>query len=151
VRKPNSIIVLLFTYYLFKKFKTNGSHLYFICIKKKQSLIPSAAVVVVISMGSASQYDSRRHSNMARTRPIFFSYRLFGRFPFNGHDRSDPNSFLCTNGKIWSMFLKYLAKMDLIIMLSKFSAQIGLKPNVLCFIQKFDRSDRSGRVNGKGL
>ena len=29
-------------------------------------------VVVVISMASASQYDSRRHSNMAQTRPNFF-------------------------------------------------------------------------------
>ena len=44
------------------------------------------------------------------------------------------------------MFLKYLAKMDLIQMLSKFSSQIGPKPNVFCSIQQFDRS---GRVNGK--
>jgi hypothetical protein len=26
-----------------------------------------------------------------------------------------PSVFLCINGKIWSMFLKYLAKMDLIL------------------------------------
>jgi hypothetical protein len=44
------------------------------------------------------------------------------------------------------MFLKYLAKMDLILILSKFSGQIGLKPNRLCSIQQFDRS---GPVNGK--
>jgi hypothetical protein len=43
-------------------------------------------------------------------------------------DQSDPNYFLCINGSIWSMFLKYLAKMDLIQMLSKFSGQIGPKP-----------------------
>jgi hypothetical protein len=40
-------------------------------LRKKQFLSPSAAVVV-ISMASASQYDSRRHSNMAQTRPNFF-------------------------------------------------------------------------------
>ena len=44
------------------------------------------------------------------------------------------------------MFLKYLAKMNLILMLSKFSGQIGPKPNVLCSIQQIDRS---GRVNRK--
>jgi hypothetical protein len=45
------------------------------------------------------------------------------------------------------MFLKYyLAKMDLILILSKFSGQIGPRPNVLCSIKQFDRSDR---VNGK--
>jgi hypothetical protein len=33
---------------------------------------------------------------------------------------------------VWSMFLKYLAKMDLILMLSKFSDQIGPKPK--CFV-----------------
>jgi hypothetical protein len=32
--------------------------------------------------------------------------------------------FLCINGKISSMFLKYLAKMDLILILSKFSSQL---------------------------
>ena len=52
------------------------SHLYFICIKKKTIPSPSAAVVVVISMASASQYDSRRHSNMAQTRPNFFILTL---------------------------------------------------------------------------
>jgi hypothetical protein len=44
-----------------------------------------------------------------------------------------PDSFLCINGKIWSMFLKYLAKMDLILMLSKFSGQIGPKPKRFVF------------------
>jgi hypothetical protein len=41
--------------------------------------------------------------------------------------------------------------MDIILMLSKFSDQIGRlqSPNVLCSIQQFDRSDWSGRVNGK--
>jgi hypothetical protein len=43
----------------------------FILRLKKQFLSPSAAVVV-ISMASASQDDSRRHSNMAQTRPNFF-------------------------------------------------------------------------------
>ena len=49
------------------------------------------------------------------------------------------------------MFLKYLATMELnkIIILSKFSDHIGPKPKRLCSIQQFDRSDRSGRVNGK--
>jgi hypothetical protein len=41
-----------------------------------------------------------------------------------------PDSFLCINGKIWSMFLK--AKMDLILMLSKLSGQIGRKPKLFC-------------------
>jgi hypothetical protein len=41
-------------------------------LRKKQFLSPSAAVVVVISMASVSQYDSRRHSNMAQTRPNVF-------------------------------------------------------------------------------
>ena len=41
-------------------------------LRKKQFLSPSAAVVVVISMASASQYDYRRHSNKAQTRPNFF-------------------------------------------------------------------------------
>jgi hypothetical protein len=62
---------------------------------------------------------------------------------------SDPNFCLCINGKIWSMFLKYVGKMDLILILSKFSHQIGLKPKCYVFIQQFDRSYRSGRVNGK--
>ncbi len=44
------------------------------------------------------------------------------------------------------MFLKYLAKMDLI--LSKFSVRHVRRPNVLCFSQQFDRSDR---VNGSAL
>ena len=61
-----------------------------------------------------------------------FCNRFLGRFPFNGLYRSDPNYFLCINGKIWSMFLKYLAKMDLILMLSKFSGQISQKPK--CFV-----------------
>jgi hypothetical protein len=39
-------------------------------LRKKKILNPSAAVVV--AMASASQYDSRRHSNMAQTRPNFF-------------------------------------------------------------------------------
>jgi hypothetical protein len=43
----------------------------FVLRLKKQFLSPSPAVVV-ISMASASQYDSRRHSNMAQTRPNFF-------------------------------------------------------------------------------
>jgi hypothetical protein len=48
-------------------------------------------------------------------------------------DRSDPNFFfLCINGMIWSMFLKYPAKMDLILLLSKISGQIGPKPK--CFV-----------------
>jgi hypothetical protein len=40
------------------------------------------------------------------------------------------------------MFLKYLAKMDLIQILSKLSGQIGPKHkrNVFCSIQKFDSS-----------
>jgi hypothetical protein len=38
------------------------------------------------------------------------------------------------------MFLKYLAKMDLILMLSKFSGQIGPKPKRYCSIQQFDPS-----------
>jgi hypothetical protein len=47
------------------------------------------------------------------------------------------------------MFLKYLAKIDLILILSKYSDQIGLKPKCYVFIQQFDCSHRSGRVNGK--
>ena len=45
------------------------------------------------------------------------------------------------------MFLKYLAKLDLILILFKCSGQIGIRSsNVLCSIQQFDRSDC---VNGK--
>jgi hypothetical protein len=40
------------------------------------------------------------------------------------------------------MFLKYLAKMDLILMLSKFSGHMGPEPKRLCSIQQFDRSNR---------
>jgi hypothetical protein len=43
-------------------------------LRKKQFLSPSAAVI--ISMESASQCDSRRHSNMAQTRPNFFILTL---------------------------------------------------------------------------
>ena len=44
-----------------------------ILLRKKQFLVsPSAAIVVVISMASASQYNSCHHSNMAQTRPNFF-------------------------------------------------------------------------------
>ena len=42
------------------------------------------------------------------------------------------------------MFLKYLAKMHLILILSKFSGQIVGSPNVLCSIQQF-----FGHVIGK--
>ena len=35
--------------------------------------------------------------------------------------------------------------MDLILILSKFSHQIGLKPKCYVFVQQFDRSYRSGR------
>ena len=38
------------------------------------------------------------------------------------------------------MFLKYLVKMDLILMLSKFSGQIGPKPKCFVFHSTFDRS-----------
>jgi hypothetical protein len=48
--------------------------------------------------------------------------------------------------KNWSIFLKNLGKMDIILMLSKFSDQIGY---VLSSIQQFDRSDWLGRVNSK--
>jgi hypothetical protein len=43
-----------------------------------------------------------------------------------------PEFFSLYQWKIWSTFLKYLAKMDLILMLSKFSDQIGPKPK--CFV-----------------
>ena len=46
-----------------------------------------------------------------------------------------------------SMFLKYLAKIDLIP--SKFSDQVGPKPKRFVFHSTFDRSDRSGCVHGK--
>jgi hypothetical protein len=41
-------------------------------LRKKQFLSPLAAVIVVISMASASLYDSRHHSDMAQMRPNFF-------------------------------------------------------------------------------
>jgi hypothetical protein len=58
-----------------------------------------------------------------RTDPISFHTGLctLGHFPFNGLTGQTQIVFLGINGKIWSMFLKYLAKMDLIQMLSKFS------------------------------
>jgi hypothetical protein len=56
-----------------------------------------------------------------------------GRFPFNGLTGQTQIVFLCINGNIWSMFLKYLAKMDLIQMLSKFSGQIGPKSKRFVF------------------
>jgi hypothetical protein len=37
------------------------------------------------------------------------------------------------NGMIWSMFLKYLAKMHLILILSKFAGQIDPKPKRFVF------------------
>jgi hypothetical protein len=49
------------------------------------------------------------------------------------------------------MFLKYLAKMDLTLILSKFSSQIDPKPKRFVFIQQFGRSDLSGRVNESAL
>jgi hypothetical protein len=76
----------------------------------------------------------------------FESCSVLGRFPFNGLTGHTQIVFLCINGKIWPMFLKYLAKMDLIQMLSKFSGQISPKPKCFASIQQFDRS---GRVNGK--
>jgi hypothetical protein len=48
-------------------------------------------------------------------------------------DWSEPNFCLNINGKIWSMFFKYLAKMDLVLILSKFSGQIGPKPKRFVF------------------
>ena len=70
-----SISALIFRFFNFSRL-ANLSVEEAICIlfvlRKKQFLSPSAAVAVVISMASASQYDSRRHSNMAQTRPIFF-------------------------------------------------------------------------------
>ena len=61
------------------------------------------------------------------------TYMMTGALSIQWPDRSDPNFCLCINGKIWSMFLKYLAKMDLILMLSKFSSQIGPKPKRFVF------------------
>ena len=57
---------------------------------QKQSPSPSAAVVVLKSMTSASQYDSCRHSysNMAQTRPNCFhiySIAIFG-LQLSGYD-----------------------------------------------------------------
>ena len=51
----------------------------------------------------------------------------YRRFPFNGLT-GQTRIF----GKIWSMFLKYLAKTDFILISSKFSGQIGPKPKRLC-------------------
>ena len=50
---------------------------------------------------------------------------------------------------IWSMFHKYLAKMDLILTLSEFSGEKDPKPKRSAFHSQFDRSDWSGRVNGR--
>jgi hypothetical protein len=53
--------------------KTKFNNCFIIYLKNSKFLVsPSAAVVVIISMASASRYDSRRHSNMAQTRPNFF-------------------------------------------------------------------------------
>jgi hypothetical protein len=55
---------------------------------------------------------------------MYLYYRSLRALSIYWSDRSDPNYFLCINGLcFWSMFLKYLAKMDLILMLSKFSSQ----------------------------
>jgi hypothetical protein len=59
-----------------------------------------------------------------------------------------PNFCLTINGMIWSMFLKYLARMHPILILSKFSGQIGSKPKRFLFASKFDWS---GSVNGSAL
>ena len=56
-----------------------------------------------------------------------------GRFPWP--DRSDSNFCLCM---IWSVFLKYLAKMDLILILSKLSGEIGSKTNRFVFHSTID-------------
>ena len=50
-----------------------------------------------------------------KNRRIWSHYRRieeFGVLSIQWPDRSDPNFCLRVNGKIWSMFLKYLAKMD---------------------------------------
>ena len=71
-------------------------------------------------------------------RVLMYDVGNYGRFPFNGLTGQTQIVFLCINGKIWSMFLKYLVKMDLIqnylkSMLSKFSShEIGPKPK--CFV-----------------
>ena len=71
-----------------------------------------------------------------KNRRIWSHYRRieeFGVLSIQWPDRSDPNFCLRVNGKIWSMFLKYLAKMDFIIILSEFSGQIGPKPKRFVF------------------
>jgi hypothetical protein len=61
-----------FIIYLKNSKQTEAICILFVLRKKQFLVSPSAAVVVIISMASASRYDSRRHSNMAQTRPNFF-------------------------------------------------------------------------------
>jgi hypothetical protein len=80
-----------------------------------------------------------RREKKKKNRRIWSHYRRieefgeFGALSIQWPDRSDPNFCLCINGKIWSMFLRYLAKMDFILILSKFSGQIGPKPKRFVF------------------
>jgi hypothetical protein len=61
--------------------------------------------------------------------------RGIGRFPFNGLTGQTRILFsVSMERSIWSTFLKYLAKMDLILILSKFSGQVGSKPKCICFV-----------------
>jgi hypothetical protein len=74
--KSNKVIVysrykldINFIIYL-KNSKQMEANCILFVLRKKQFLSPSAAIVIVISMASASQYHSRDHSNMAQTRHI---------------------------------------------------------------------------------
>jgi hypothetical protein len=61
------------------------------------------------------------------------NFRTFGRFPFNGLTGQTRILFSISMERPGlCQFLKYLAKMDLIQMLSKFSGQISPKPK--CFV-----------------
>jgi hypothetical protein len=83
--------------------------LYFICIMKKQFLSPSVAVVVVISMASASQYDTlwRHFANMNVKNPYLVSHCVDMTISKLAVSQSETRNFLNTNNTLCSEPLKY--------------------------------------------
>jgi hypothetical protein len=72
-----------FIIYLNNSKQTEAICILFVLRKKQFLVSPPAAVVIIISMASASQYDSRCHSNMAQSRKhvqIFFILTLWRHF-----------------------------------------------------------------------
>jgi hypothetical protein len=96
------------------------------------SQISSTLMQLLFSFDQSTRVEETLMQTLASQLSFSFDQGFNGRFPFNGLTGQIRILHLCINGKIWSMFLKCLAKMDLILMLSKFSGQIGREPK--CFV-----------------